>query len=409
MDPVGWRIATIILSAFFCFLFSVLTGADIRGSSQEEISQYGLGVSVRSVTGIGLAAVLSIFASVTFFSIMNDVLSTTLKASLATLPFSLLFLSLFFMMPFFIGQARSEKLAGNVAKAGKAAVILAPLTQLLMLPSRAALHLAGADTELTDVTEKDVLDLIDTAEEDVIATSQKEMIGHIFELDDVDCADIAVHRTEIVGVSADSSVPFVVDTALNSGYSRLPIYENSLDNIIGVCHVKDLLPHLSAGNDYLDLKSIMRPVIYVPETYKAYSLLRDFRQKKTHLAVVVDEYGGTSGIVTMEDILETIVGDIEDEYDDEEVYIQTDDDGNLISEGHAEILDVFAALGVEPPEDADEEYDTIGGLMTDILGYIPEDDQNAVCSYGGLEFTALESDGKRITKVLTKILPAEED
>ena len=146
----------------------------------------------------------------------------------------------------------------------------------------------------------------------------------------------------------------------------------------------------------------MRSVLYVPETYKAYSLLRDFRQSKSHLAVVVDEYGGTSGIVTMEDILEAIVGDIQDEYDKEDSLLQVLDDGTVVSDGHAEILDVFEAVGLEPPEDADEEYDTIGGLVIDLLGYIPQDGENVTCSYGGLDFTVLKADGRRISKIRSR-------
>ena len=410
MDPDSWRIATIIISSIFCVVASLLTGADIRESSKADTSRFGLGVSVRTVTGILFAVILSSAASTLFFLLIAGIeVSEALKVLLAVL-FALVHFSLFMMIPFFIGQAKSERLAPALEKFGLLPSLFAPLTQLLMLPSRIAVHLAGAEKDLTEVTEEDVMELVDTAEEDVIDSSQKEMIGNIFELDDVDCGDIAVHRTEIVGVPVESSIPQVVDVALESGYSRLPVYESSLDNIIGVCHVKDLLPHLSAGDDYLDLRTVMRPVLYVPETYKAYSLLRDFRQKKTHLAVVVDEYGGTAGIVTMEDILETIVGDIEDEYDTEEILMQLQPDGSLVSDGYAEIADVFEALGVELPEDADEEYDTIGGLLTDLLGYIPQkEDPEAECSFGGIHFTVMESDGKRITKVLSRVLEKEED
>ena len=410
MDPDSWRIATIIISSIFCVVASLLTGADIRESSKEDTSRYGLGVSVRTVTGILFAVILSAAASTLFFLLIADMdVSEALKVLMTAL-FELIHFSLFMMIPFFIGQARSERIAPSLERFRFLPSLFAPLTQLLMLPSRLAVHLAGAEKDLTEVTEEDVMELVDTAEEDVIDSSQKEMIGNIFELDDVDCGDIAVHRTEVVGVPVESSIPHVVDVALESGYSRLPVYESSIDNIIGVCHVKDLLPHLSAGNDYLDLRTVMRPVLYVPETYKAYSLLRDFRQKKTHLAVVVDEYGGTSGIVTMEDILETIVGDIEDEYDTEEVLMQPQPDGSLISDGYAEISDVFEALGLDLPEDADEEYDTIGGLLTDLLGYIPQKEESgAECTFGGIHFTVLDSDGKRITRVLSKVLEPEKE
>ena len=402
MDPDGWRIAALIISSVSCIVVSLLTGADIRESSQEDTSRYGLGVSVRSVTGIIIAVVLSVIASMLFFSLLDGVAGSEILRIALSVLLSLLFFSLFILMPFFIGQARSEKLDSASAALRIPLAVMAPLTQILMLPSRLAVHAAGAEKDLTEITEEDVLELVDTAEEDVIDSNQKEMIGNIFELDDVDCADIETHRTEIVGVPVDTDIHDVVALAIESGFSRIPVYQDSLDNIIGVCHVKDLLPLLSDGREDQSLGKVMRPVIYVPETYKAYSLLRDFRQNKSHLAVVVDEYGGTSGIVTMEDILESIVGDIQDEYDKEENLLQLQEDGSVVSDGYAAINDVFEALGIEPPEDADEEYDTIGGLITDLLGYIPQEGDSATCSYGGLDFTVLETDGKRISRVRSR-------
>lgn len=403
MDPDGWRIAALIISSVFCIVVSLLTGADIRESSQEDTSRYGLGVSVRSVTGIIVAVVLSVIASMLFFMLLDGVTGSEILRIVLSVLLSLLFFSLFILMPFFIGQAWSEKLYPLSSALAIPLGMLAPLTQILMLPSRLAVHAAGAEKELTEITEEDVLELVDTAEEDVIDSNQKEMIGNIFELDDVDCADIETHRTEIVGVPVDSDIQDVVDLAIESGFSRIPVFQDSLDDILGVCHVKDLLPLLASDQEDLSLDKVMRPVIYVPETYKAYSLLRDFRQNKSHLAVVVDEYGGTSGIVTMEDILESIVGDIQDEYDKEETLLQVLEDGTVVSDGYAEILDVFDALGVEPPEDADEEYDTIGGLVTDLLGYIPQAGDSATCSYGGLDFTVLKADGRRIEEIHSKL------
>ncbi|MBP0969606.1 MAG: HlyC/CorC family transporter [Oscillospiraceae bacterium] len=407
MDPDGWRIATLIISSVICIAASVLTGADIRESSQEDTSRYGLGVSVRAVTGILFAVILSSLASMHFFSLFRRIVSSDTAAMLLSLLSSTLFFSLFLMTPFFLGQARSDRLFPLPPAYRYILLLFAPLTQILMLPSRLMVHAIGAEKELTEVTEEDVLELVDTAEEDVIDSSQKEMIGNIIELDDVDCGDIATHRTEIIGVPIDCRIRDVVDTALESGFSRLPVYETSLDNILGVCHVKDLFP-LLADEDSRSLRKVIRPVLYVPETYKAYALLRDFRQKKIHLAVVVDEYGGTAGIATMEDILEAIVGDIQDEYDKEESLLEKQPDGSVISDGYAEILDVFSALGLEPPEDADEEYDTIGGLVTDLLGYIPGSGAKDSCSYGGALFTVLEADGKRVTRILSSVqLPSD--
>ncbi len=256
--------------------------------------------------------------------------------------------------------------------------------------------------EIGGVTEEDVLELVDTVEElDVIDEDQKEMIGNIFDFVDVEAADIMTHRTEIEAVASDATIDDIIDISVKFGYSRIPVYEGSLDHIIGIAYVKDFLTYVGKNTASVKLRDHLRSTIFIPETRKAKELLVEFKQKKIQVAVVVDEYGGTSGIVSMEDILECIVGDIEDEYDEEEqTLISQASDGSLICDGYAEIEDVFERFGKEVPEEV--ECDTIGGLLCELLTRIPEPDERASAEFDGLILTSLSSDERRIKGVMVK-------
>ena len=200
-------------------------------------------------------------------------------------------------------------------------------------------------------TEEDVLSLVEDVEEDaLIDENQREMISGVFELDDIEAGEIMTHRTEVEAVEDDQLVCEVIPQAREKGFSRLPVYHESLDEIVGILHVKDLLGLIEdpAGGQ-LPIRQFVRPAMFVPESCRARELLVEFRAKRTQIAVVVDEYGGTAGIVTMEDILEEIVGNIEDEFDREEQQIRPAE-GGCIADGAADLEEVFAWFDLEPPE-----------------------------------------------------------
>ncbi|MEG1269428.1 MAG: hemolysin family protein, partial [Oscillospiraceae bacterium] len=241
---------------------------------------------------------------------------------------------------------------------------------------------------------------------DRIDDSQKEMIGNIFELDNVKAADIMTHRTEIEAVPITASIDDITAIAIEYGYSRIPVYDGTLDHIIGVAYVKDLLPYVGKSSLGTDLSKLLRKTLFVPESCRARDLLIDFKQSKMQLAVVVDEYGGTAGIVSMEDILESIVGDIEDEYDEDEKLIVKSSDGSLICDGYADIDDVYDALGIEDIPD-EIESDTIGGLLTDLLMRIPKSGEHPSAVYDGIELVALDADERRITGVSARLINKE--
>ena len=266
---------------------------------------------------------------------------------------------------------------------------------------------AGLASE-EQVTEEDLYDLVDDADEqDLIDETQKKMITNIIELDEVEAGDIMTHRTDIAGVEEGLTCRQAIDRALESGNSRLPVYRKNIDEILGILYVKDLLC-LFSSPQRLDepVMPFVRPATFVPESRPASQLMLDFKNPRSMMAIVVDEYGGTAGLVSMEDILEEIVGDIQDEFDDEEAEMIAQGDGFVVS-GTLDLEELLEAFEMEAPEDyEDEEFDTVGGLISDRLGRVPEEGEKAAVDWNSLHFVVLTVAERRIERALcTKIAP----
>ena len=264
----------------------------------------------------------------------------------------------------------------------------------------------GEETEEEAVTEEDIRLMVDTGSETgAIEKSQQEMIENIFEFDDNTAGDVMTHRTDVTAVESDATVTEVAKLAVETGYSRLPVYEKDMDNIIGVLYAKDLLRLLDGGRkdglDEMPITGFIRPILYVPESTACRALFAKFKSSKTHIAVVVDEYGGTAGIVCMEDILESIVGDIEDEYDPPEVEVRRLKEDDYILNGTIELDDLNEMLSIEIPDD--EDYDTLGGFITHTLGFLPDPGTHPYVDFGGWRFTVLRIDDRRVD--LVRALP----
>lgn len=418
MDPDSWPIIQLVISLLLMIPAFLTAGVVSEEATQKEISDSGVGVSMRETASYLICAIQSAFAA-------DGIRKVSALAAGAILePFTdpaasfypvapyfaicvvcgvllaVLAAACFAALPLFWGRGHSEAYTEKLKFPLWLVRVFVPVARLVTAPARSVLRARGVGSELGSVTEEDVLDDVEELHE--IDDNQKEMIGNIFELADVKAADIMTHRTELEAVSADASVGDVVDKAVEFGYSRLPVYEGTLDKIIGVAYVKDLLAYVGKNTGEVQLKSLLRKTLFVPESCRVRELMLDFKQKKVQFAVVVDEYGGTAGIVTMEDILESIVGDIEDEYDEEEALILKNKDGSLTCDGTAEIEDVYEALGFEEAPD-EIESDTIGGLLTELLGRIPGPGERPEASYGGeILLTALSADERRITSVLVK-------
>ena len=232
-----------------------------------------------------------------------------------------------------------------------------------------------------------------SSEENVLEEDELEMIHGVVELGETTAREIMVPRVDMIGISYDTPLDEAVETIQKSGHSRIPLYNNSYDEILGIVYAKDLLSYTIKGED-VDLAKIVREAYFIPENLKIDDLLRQMRTKKLHIAVVVDEYGGTSGIVTMEDIIEEIVGEIEDEYDTEPPPIIKESEGVYLVDGTLTIADLNEELGTSLSED---DFDTVGGLIYDMVGSLPS--ENQVVEYQNIEFAVEQIDGQRIVKV----------
>ncbi len=258
----------------------------------------------------------------------------------------------------------------------------------------------------SNVTEKDVIALVDETDDEVLDEEQKEMIENIFELNSMKAEDVMTHRTEVFALEADMTCDEVIHKTIEEGYSRIPVYEKRIDTIIGVLYAKDLLVTMYDEEKLAQpIKNLMRKAMFVPESCAANELLLQFKVNRTQIAIVVDEYGGTSGIVTMEDILEEIVGDIEDEYDKEEKQFIVYEDGSAICEASMYIEDVLEIFDIELDDASqdkldEQEFETIGGLIIHRLEKIPHQEDNAQVEFKDLVFRVLEVADRRIEKVL---------
>ncbi len=279
--------------------------------------------------------------------------------------------------------------------------VFTPVLRLLHLTDPIARRVSGHDlnTEDQDVSDE-LLSAVEESEfGDQIDDEQKDMIEAVFDLPTTDAADLMTPRTEVEGIEVGTPIGELLDRLINIGHSRIPVYEESLDNVLGVLYVKDLLPMLreGVGNGALDLRQVVREPFLVPETKKVSELLADFKQRKVQLALVLDEYGGTAGVITLEDIFEEIVGDIQDEYEHEEEpeAVEKLDERTAVVDARTHIADVNDALDIDLPEDDD--YDTLGGFVFAELGHVPE--QGEVFEREALRFTVLEAERTRVLKV----------
>ena len=287
--------------------------------------------------------------------------------------------------------------------------IFAPFVKVLSVSTNAMVKLLGynphADEET--LTEEEIRMMVDVGgEKGVIEDVQKEMINNIFEFDDLDAGDIMTHRTDMTAVDVNDPIMDVVKTAIESGYSRIPVFDDDPDNIIGIIYVKDLLRYIGTDLPKHAMRKIMRAPMYVPESKSCGDLFKEMTGKHTQMAVVVDEYGGTAGIVTLEDIVEAIVGNIQDEYDDEEEEISKINETTFTIDGLTDIDELDEIIGKDLPEG---DYDTIAGYIISQLGYLPKQGEHSEVMFENIRFTVLEVENRRIEKVKVEILPVEEE
>ncbi len=248
------------------------------------------------------------------------------------------------------------------------------------------------------VTEEEIRSMVDAGEETgAIENDQREMINNIFEFDDSTASDFMVHRTDVTAAEKSDGIAKLRDIAIEEGYSRIPVFDEDIDNIVGIVYIKDILKYVDKKvPKKLTAGDIMRKAMYVPESIKCSVLFDKMRESHMQMAVVVDEYGGTAGLITMEDLLEAIVGSIQDEYDNEEEEITRINENLFTVDGSTDIKEIEDLLQVKMPEG---DFDTIGGFMISLLGYIPEEGSVSEADYANLHLTAFDVEDRRIGKV----------
>ncbi len=310
-----------------------------------------------------------------------------------------------------IGMQASEKVAFAVVKPLLViSKITAPFVKFLSVSTNAIVRLFGFDPNADEatVTEEEIRMMVDVGgEKGVIEDAQKEMINNIFEFDDMDAGDIMTHRTDVVAADInDTNLEDFMALAIEHGRSRIPLYDEDIDNIVGIVYVKDLLKYV--GKEVKakgTLKNIMREPYFIPETKSCGELFKEMSSKKIQMAVVVDEYGGTAGIITLEDIVEAIMGNIQDEYDHEEDEISKIDENTFTVDGTIDIEEIDELIGKELPEGG---YETLAGFIMDELQCIPKDGEMNEVIFENVKFTVLSVEDRRIEKIKVEITPVQE-
>jgi CBS domain containing-hemolysin-like protein len=244
-------------------------------------------------------------------------------------------------------------------------------------------------------TEQDINDFIDASEEGgLVNEEESEMIRSIFSLGTTIVREVMITRSEMVCVAVDATVRELLDTIIACGHSRIPVYEDSIDNIIGLLYAKDLLKVWGTAEDSLSVREIMRLPYFIPESKNLEQLLQEFKRKRVHLAIVIDEYGGTSGLITIEDLLEEIVGDIQDEHDREESLLTVNPDGSITVDGRLPVEELEEHFAIQIERD---NFDSVGGLVFHLTGKIPA--IGDIIEDAGICLKILDADLRRVKKV----------
>ena len=311
------------------------------------------------------------------------------------------------LVPKKIATKRAEELSLKAAGIlTGVATAFRPLVSLLTASTNGVVRLLGIDPRDTEqtVTEEEILMMVDQGEEKgVLDEDAKDMISNIFDFSDSTVSEIMTHRTEVDAVEDTATVQDVVELSRKLGHSRVPVFHDDLDSILGIIYVKDLLKYVGTPVDpAVKLTDLMRPAFFVPESKLCADLFSEMTARRLQIAVVVDEYGGTEGIVTMEDLLESIVGNMQDEYDTEEDEIHREGDNRYNVDGTASVEEISDLTGVELPEG---DYDTIAGLMMEQLGRIPKPGEHPHVKVKNLTLTVSEMDDRRIARIIIEKEP----
>lgn len=359
--------------------------------------------------GVTLAGFLSsAFAAESFADDLAPLLAPVLGNSAKSVAIVLVtillsFFTLIFgeLVPKRLGMKHHEKIAfGTVGIIRAISIILAPFVKLLTVATNAVSKLFGvSETDEEIVTEEEIRMMVDAGEEKgAIDEEEKEMINNVFEFDDIVVSEIMIPRNDLFAVDINLTVGELFEELENDRtYSRIPLYEEEIDNIKGILYIKDTLNKPKETK----LKDLMREAYYIPETKKLNELFNELKTMKLQMAIVIDEYGGTAGLVTMEDLLEEIVGDIFDEYDEIENLYEVVDEKTYIVDAGIPIYDLSKIIGVEIDEG---DYDTLSGYVLELLGRLPKEDEHPEIVTDKLKMRVEDFRDKRILTVRVESL-----
>lgn len=337
---------------------------------------------------------------------------TEISVVLVTLILAFFTLILGELLPKRLAMLHADKISMGVVKPILfISVIFKPFVWLLSITVTLILKLLRQRTDVTSVeySEDDVVSMLEAGQESgELKEEGKKMITSIFAFDDLLAYEVMTPRTDVFSIDINAPTEDYIDELMELRYSRIPVYEDDSDNIIGILYIKDyLIKAREAGFDNVDFRSILRKPYFVPETKNIDSLFFELQTTKQHIAILIDEYGGFSGIVTMEDIIEEVMGDIDDEYDEVEPEIQKVADDTYIVDGSMDLDDIDEELGIDLES---ENSETIGGFIIDILGEIPdENDTGREIEYENCRFRIDSVRDRRIEKITITILPVSEN
>lgn len=297
-----------------------------------------------------------------------------------------------------IAKQKSEQISLRIIKIINIVVkVLTPLVFVFTQISQVFIKLLGAEPDVNEsfITQEELKTMVGVSEEEgVLEEEEKEMIFNVFEFGDLQVKDVMIQRVDIVAVNVDVTYDEILEVIKQEQFSRIPVYNETIDDIVGVLNIKDLLFISDEDKKNFDIKKFMRDPFYTFEFKKVMELFAEMKKSRNHISIVLDEYGGTVGIATIEDLVEEVVGEIEDEYDQEEKEIQCINEKEYMLEGSTRLHDIKDIIGLDLESD---EFDSIGGLIIGELGRFPEEKEEV--TYNNIKFIVEEVDKNRIKKV----------
>jgi putative hemolysin len=422
MMPTAWAVVTMLVAAVGSLLFSTLTYS-LRDLSRARLADY----LERHRRSHLLDAVVDHVNELIFVTATVRVLANTLIAlasvwlclpilhNMAVRDLTIFFLACAVTLVFSVALPQAiTRYAGDVVVGAAAGplhfvrLLFKPLAWVMHLSDRFVRNASGAATvepeQLEQQIEEEILSAVEEgAEQGVVDQQEREMIESVIEFHDSTAGQIMTARTDIAALDIKSNLQQVKQAIESSGHSRIPVHEGTLDQIVGILYARDLLKHLGQPPEQFDIRSAMRPALFVPETTPLADLLFDFRKRKIHIAIVLDEYGGTTGLVTIEDILKALVGDISDEHEPVEPRMFKRMDAHTIeADARIDIEELNRLTVLNLPEDAG--YATLGGFILATLGRIPE--PGFTFDKDGVKYTILEAEPQRVKRIRIEQVPA---